>query len=272
MPRSNRKQAVADLVAAAVLYDQEHRRSFPWRQTSDPYHILVSEFMLQQTQTSRVQEKYPSFLHTFPSIDVLARAKQQQVLSRWSGLGYNRRALALQKTAQCVVRDHGGTVPESEETLLSFPGIGAYTAAAIVIFAYNKPAVAIETNIRTIIKHHCRVDSEASMHKVMLLVIREARRRRLHPRDLYAALMDYGAHLKTLRVPAARPQAPPQKKFAGSVRQARGLVVRMLVQEKVHVTDEPLSPCTRETWTKALAGLVREGVIERKSDRYSICS
>jgi endonuclease III len=125
-------------------------RDFPWRRTDDPYHILVSEIMLQQTQTQRVAEKYASFIASFPGFESLAGAPLHDVLAAWQGLGYNRRALNLQKCARAIVGEHGGTLPENPDDLALLPGIGRATAASIAAFAFNKPVVFLETNIRTV--------------------------------------------------------------------------------------------------------------------------
>ena len=153
-----------------------------------------------------------------------------------------------------------------------FPGIGPYTASAVVIFAYNKRAVAIETNIRTVVAHHCHPNdsrlTDADIVPVMEQVLCEAEKRSVCPRDLYAALMDYGAHLKQRRVPSSRKNTPSQKKFDGSVRQARGIIIRMLLDNDRSVTAVCVKPCTKQTWTEALDGLVRDGMIVKQKNRY----
>ena len=121
----------ADFQKAILDYYSVHRRSFPWRTTNDPYSILVSEFMLQQTQTERVVEKYNRWLEVFPTVKALAAASLVQVLEQWVGLGYNRRARFLHQCAQTIVSEYGGIVPDSPETLQRLSGIGPYTAAAI---------------------------------------------------------------------------------------------------------------------------------------------
>src|SRR3989344_1942024 len=129
-------------------------RVFPWRQTRDPYCILVSEMMLQQTQASRVAPTFETFIERFPTLVVLARAPLSEVLRYWSGLGYNRRAKFLWLTARCIVTKCGGSVPASLEKLKALPGIGSYSAAAILVFAYDKPAAVLETNIRSVFLHY----------------------------------------------------------------------------------------------------------------------
>ena len=124
-------------------YYKKHKRNFPWRRTQNPYHILVSEIMLQQTQVARVIPKYKLFLKKFSTVKHLARASQKDVLRMWLGLGYNRRALYLHKAAKIIVNEHGGVVPNTIEELIRLPGVGKNTAGAILAFAFNKPVVFI---------------------------------------------------------------------------------------------------------------------------------
>lgn len=138
---------------AVVEHYRGHGRDLPWRRTRDPYAILVSEVMLQQTQVPRVIPKYEEFLASFPTVLDLARATIAEVLCVWQGLGYNRRALALQKAAQSIVTDHSGLVPDSPALLRALPGIGPATAAAVCVFSYDRPLVFIETNIRAAYIH-----------------------------------------------------------------------------------------------------------------------
>ena len=117
------------------------RRNLPWRKTKNPYKILVSEIMLQQTQVARVLQKYPQFIRAFPDTKTLAKAPLRRILSVWQGMGYNRRALALKRAAVAIVRGYGGKIPADTAALERLPGVGPYTARAIKIFAINKPEV-----------------------------------------------------------------------------------------------------------------------------------
>ena len=132
---------------------KENKREFAWRNTSDPYEILVSEMMLQQTQTGRVIEKYASFLNAFPTVSHLSKASTSEVLKAWQGLGYNRRALYLKRTAEIICEKHDGTFPKLKEELVELSGIGENTAGAVIAFAYNEPVIFIETNIRRVFIH-----------------------------------------------------------------------------------------------------------------------
>lgn len=129
-----------------------HGRDLPWRRTRDPYHILVSEIMLQQTQVDRVRPKYESFLERFPTLESLASAAPGDVIRAWAGLGYNRRALNLQRTAKAVLEEHGGAFPDTPESLRTLPGVGPYTAGAVACFAFERDVAFMDTNIRRVIQ------------------------------------------------------------------------------------------------------------------------
>ena len=137
------------------IYDfyEDHGRDLPWRRTRNPYRILVSEIMLQQTQVERVLEKYTGFIRTFPDFSALAAAPLNTLLAVWQGLGYNRRALALKALAQKVIAEHRGKLPANPEKLLALPGVGKYTAGAVAAFAFNKAVLFMDTNIRRVYIH-----------------------------------------------------------------------------------------------------------------------
>ena len=127
-------------------------RDLPWRRTRDPYRVLVSEFMLQQTQVSRVAEYYPRFLERFPDLETLARSRPRAVREAWDGLGYYARASNLHSLARVVSRDHGGKLPDVAEELVKLPGVGPYTAGAVASFAYEKPVPAVDTNVARVLR------------------------------------------------------------------------------------------------------------------------
>src|SRR5947209_3644935 len=131
-------------------YDM-HRRDLPWRGDPDPYHVLVSDVMLQQTQVDRVIPKYLAFLARFPTLQTLASASTADVLRAWQGLGYNRRALNLKRTAEAVVREHSGKLPRTVEELEKLPGIGRYTARAVACFAFGVQVAVVDTNVRRVL-------------------------------------------------------------------------------------------------------------------------
>jgi A/G-specific adenine glycosylase len=208
-------------------------RDLPWRTTTDPYLILVSEFMLQQTQVDRVLPKYQEFISRFPDPAALARASLHQVLAAWSGLGYNRRAQALKKCAEAIMKHCGGRVPDSQEELEQLPGIGPYTARAVCVFAYNQPRIVIETNIRAVYIHFFFV-GQSSVEDPELLPLLEKTLYRRNPRRWYNALMDYGAMLKKFCGNPSRASAryARQSPFKGSNREIRGMIIKMLLMHQ----------------------------------------
>lgn len=207
-----------------------NNRNFIWRQNITPYKVLVSEIMLQQTQTARVEPKFIAWLQKFPDIVSLADATKQQVLDAWQGLGYNRRGLWLHEAAKRIVLEFEGQVPNNPEILKTFKGVGPNTAASICAFAFNSPVVFIETNIRTIFLHHFFSNSVERIHDKQLLPLIASTLDSGNSRDWYYALMDYGVYLKK-EVKANNKLSSHyacQTKFIGSRRQVRGIIVRIL--------------------------------------------
>jgi A/G-specific adenine glycosylase len=212
-------------------YYREHKRMLPWRNTTNPYRILVSEVMLQQTQSSRVIPKYKAFLEAFPNARALYESSVRDVLSLWQGLGYNRRALLLKRTAEAIITQHKGRFPKTHNELVTLPGIGPYTASALMAFAYNTPTVMIETNIRAVFIHFFFPKSK-KVPDAKLLPLIEKYMDRENPREWYNALMDYGAMLKaTVPNPSRKSKHhTKQSKFNGSMRQIRGAIIRLYTE------------------------------------------
>ncbi len=245
---------------------RKHGRKLPWRETTDPYEILVSEVMLQQTQVSRVLSKYRKFLVAFPHIEALAAAPLRDVLQVWQGLGYSRRALALHRLASVVVERHGGTIPSDVETLKKLPGIGHATASAICAFAFNLPTVFVETNIRTVFIYHFFADAARASDKDILPLV-AATLDSENAREWYYALMDYGVMLKEQFGNPARRSAHhvKQSAFEGSNRQVRGRVLRILTS-RGSVAYENLHRelgIARSRLASILQQLAEEGFITR---------
>ena len=220
---------------------RQNKRIFPWRHESDPYRIIVSEMMLQQTQTCRVVEKYNAFINRFATIHDLAQATFADVLLYWSGLGYNRRALFLHKLAQIVVEKNQGIIPANEDLLVQLPGIGKATASSICAFAFNKPVVFIETNIRAVFLHHFFPFEQGIDDKQLFPLVEQTVDHEC-PRDWYYALMDYGVYLKqSLPNPSRQSKHHvKQSKFKGSDRQIRGSILRVLLKHKMLVFENLL--------------------------------
>ena len=247
-------------------------RTLPWRFEKDPYKIFISEVMLQQTQVSRVQEKYGAFLKKFPEFRALSRAPLSQVLRAWQGLGYNRRALQLRGAAEEIVRSHGGALPREREKLEALPGIGPATARSIRAFAFNEPEVFIETNIRSVYLHFFFPKSKNVPDKKLLPFIEKTLDRK-NPREWYYALMDYGAMLKKSVVNPSRRSAAHvrQKKFKGSIREARGAVIRLLLAHPASLSELQknlsLEPKKIE---QAVQGLAKEGFLRKTKKGYFV--
>ena len=151
-PRAPKLKNAQPFTRKVLAWYARAGRDLPWRRTRDPYRVLVSEFMLQQTQVSRVREYYPRFLERFPDLGSLARAPARVVREAWDGLGYYARARNLHALAKCVTRRHDGTLPEEPEELRELPGVGPYTAGALASFAYEKPVPAVDTNVARVIR------------------------------------------------------------------------------------------------------------------------
>jgi len=254
-----------------IVYDhfKAHGRDLPWRKTEDPYKILISEVMLQQTQVARVMEKYGKFVSIFPDIFSLARASLRDILNVWQGLGYNRRAMALKKAAQHLVSRFSVRIPPDVDSLTSLPGIGNATACAICAFAFNQPLVFIETNIRTAFMHHF-FEAGIMVRDAHILPLVAQTLYQKDPRVWCYALMDYGAALKkrygnpnTKSIHYKR-----QGRFEGSNRQIRGAILKALVREEKLREDDFLGNARfpLEAVRRNLEQLRKEGIIAKKGD------
>ena len=258
-------------------YRKEGRHTLPWRKTHNPYRILVSEMMLQQTQVDRVVPKYKAFLAAFPTVDRLKDASNSDVLALWSGLGYNRRALYLKRSAEAVVEKYSGVFPKDIATLESLPGIGPYTARAVATFSYNQPYTCIETNIRAVFIYEFFPNTTKVADGELLPLI-EKTLDKSNPREWYYALMDYGVYLKKLlpRINSASKHYGKQSKFEGSKRQNRGHIIRILTQHHqlsfediMAITKEalPLNPHSIQT---VINDLLSEKLIYQKNELFHL--
>lgn len=255
-----------------------HRRDLPWRRTRDPYRILVSEVMLQQTQVTRVLRKYGPFLQSFPTVEALGAAAVVEVLAAWSGLGYNRRALWLHSAARIIMDRHQGRVPASADALRLLPGVGRSTAAAVCVFAYDQPHVFIETNIRSAFIHFFFHGPEP-VADADILPLAEVTLDRQRPRDWYYALMDYGVWVKRTETNPGRKSRhyAVQTPFAGSRRQLRAQVLQALLSVAPSALDPTaidaqVSRDGRPTavLTDVLQQLTAEGFLVAEGDGYRI--
>lgn len=266
-------------------YYKKHGRNLPWRPPTlklrgmnISYKILVSEVMLQQTQVDRVIPKYELFVKKFGSFKVLANAKTADVIRAWQGLGYNRRALSLKRAAEIVMREYHGKLPRDFKKLVALPGVGPYTAGALLTFIWNEPMVFIETNIRSVyITHFADVRrlkrKSTQIHDKELLPLIEKTLDKKNPREWYYALMDYGAHLKkTLGNQNKRSKHyTKQSVFKGSNRELRGSILKLLA-EKSH-TEKQIARETGRSQIetrRALEALAAEGFITKRGTTFSL--
>lgn len=253
----------------------EHGRVLPWRKAQDPYRVLVSEVMLQQTQVERVIPKYRAFIEQFSTPVSLAEASLTELLSYWQGLGYNRRAINLQRAARMIVGEWGNVIPENPAQLKQLPGIGPYTAGAIAAFAFNRPEVFLETNIRAVLLHFFFPDQIGITDRQLLPVV-EAVLDRAEPRRWYNALMDYGSDLKRRFPNPSRRSShhAVQSRFKGSNRQIRGAVVRMILAEGRLTTADLQNRLGVESHRlmPILESLLREGFLKTQGRQFVIPS
>lgn len=281
-------------------YARHGRVHLPWRKTRNPYRILVSEFMLQQTQVERVLPKYRAFVKRFPTLERLAAASVADVLREWRGLGYNSRAVRLKRIAETVVKSFGGLVPHDVETLRALPGIGAYTAAALRAFAFECDDAAIDTNVRRVV-HRVRFGLE---HPPLVARARlDAEARALVPRgrghDWNSALMDLGATICTARAPkceicplrkscvaapidvAALQRARPKRSampFEQTTRFARGRIIDRLRQlpagKRVSLLvlhrELELPGRSAQEVTSLVEALAREGLVTLRKTQVAL--
>ena len=276
---------------AVLCWYEKNGRKLPWRETTDPYKILVSEMMLQQTQVDRVIPKYNAFLEEFPTTQTLATAATADVLRMWSGLGYNRRALYLQKCARAIEAEHKGIFPEKENELQELPGIGPYTRAAVVSFAFNKNIAVIDVNIELLYKRIFYNKAENVQAIAQTLLPKE------RSRDWHNALMDIGALFCTAKNPKCndcplskfcasankkeRHEATREKKkvvpFKESDRIVRGTVLKLLTkennQEITKVYKQLLEQNIKrekEKFEEIVLQLEKDGLVKRENNVVSL--
>ncbi len=251
-------------------YYKKNKRAMPWREDTSPYYIFVSEVMLQQTQVSRVMVKYPLFIKAFPDFGSLAQAENSALLTAWQGMGYNRRALYLKAASQIVCDTYKGILPQEILLLDELPGVGFATACSIAAFAFNKPVVFIETNIRRVYIYHFFPDKELVTDFELLPLIEKTLDAH-NAREWYWALMDYGAYLATqIDNPNSRSKHyTKQKRFEGSVREVRGGILKILLL-KSQTLDGFKKIFKDERLFTALSQLEKEGFIVLRGKEYKI--
>ena len=249
------------------------RRDMPWRRTRDPYKILVSEIMLQQTQISRVLPKYKEFLKEFPTLQSLAKASDKKLLKVWSGLGYWRRAKFLKETAKVISKKYKGKFPRNPKVLETLPGIGHYTARALSCFAFNNPDVFLDTNIRRLYLHFFFRNKRDISDKEILEIAQKAVWKK-NPREWHYALFDYGAiQLRDKNINRRSRHYHKQSTFKGSFRSFRAKVVKFLLSHPNNKTShKALENFLRKEKSpypaaKILNALVKDKIL-KKSEKY----
>ena len=267
---------VSQFQTTILKWFEENRRELSWRNTTDPYKILVSEVMLQQTQVSRVILKYELFLKEFPDLQSLAASSDKKLLKVWQGLGYWRRARFLRETAQAIITDHNKTFPRDIAMLQTLPGIGPYTAAAIACFAFHNPAAFIDTNIRRVYLHFFFKNKKNVSDKEILKIAEQAVWKK-NPREWHYALFDYGALvLKDKKINRQSKHYAKQSRFAGSFRAFRTSIMRFLL-------DQPRQTATKSKMRKVLlkaespygierilSSLLKDGLLKKKGSYFSL--
>ena len=251
-------------------YYNENARMLPWRLsepdgTYNPYKILVSEFMLQQTQVGRVIPKFTTFLERFPSFESLASAQLSEVVALWSGLGYNRRAKYLHEAAKQIASRE---FPVTIDALRELKGVGYNTAAAVLTYTYNQPHKYIETNIRTVYLHYFFCDKN-NVSDAELTPFIDRTLDRKNPREFMWAIMDLGTFLKSngVRNISNSKHYTKQSKFEGSLRQMRGEILR-LAQTSPQIKS--LTVANDSRYKKALSGLVKDGLVVVENNQLRI--
>ncbi len=286
--RASNRTAIKKFSDAVWSYYRAHGREMPWRTDHSTYAVVVSEIMLQQTQVSRVTAKFASFVRRFPDWKTLAKASTKDVISEWSGLGYNRRALYLKKIAEAIT-DRGtkrGMLPKTYEGLRELPGIGPNTAGSILAFAYNIPHPFIETNIRSVFIHHFFAEIEKHEGKKACKKIDDGEimpliqaalalpKNQKNPREWHYALMDYGADLKKRLPNPSRRSAHhvPQSSFKGSNRELRAKVLRLITKQDMTLAQicNHLNGCDPASIKKNLEAMRNEGFFIKKASRWGL--
>ena len=239
----------------------KNKKQYPWRETSDPYTIMVSEFMLQQTQASRVIPKFNLFLKKFPDLESLANNTDREVLALWSGLGYNRRAIWLKEAPQYIIEL--GYFPQENRILKKIRGIGEYTSRSIPIFAFNVDIATVDTNIRRILIHEGFATEETNEKE--LFKIAEQLLPLHRSRDYHSALMDYGATLITAKKTGIKPKTM-KGKFKGSTRESRGKIIKLLLQNEKLSKAELSKKLGKKDIENILNSLAKDQLIDKDSN------
>lgn len=246
-------------------------REMPWRTNTDPYYVMVSEIMLQQTQVDRVVPKFEAFIARFPTVEALSKATLEEVLQMWSGLGYNRRAKFLHEAAKKIMSEYNGVFPDTQEGLVSLPGIGVNTAGAMLAYSFNVPTIYIETNIRTVYFFHFFLDKD-DVSDTELRAVVEATVDTEHPREWYWAMMDYGSYLKRQGIGQNNKSRHYKKQspLKGSVREVRGQILKLLTSADFNEIELRIELNADERFEPALLSLEKEGLVAKTNGVFHL--
>lgn len=257
-------QQIKKLQNEILLWYKKNKRNLPWRRDREPYHILISEVMLQQTQVARVVAKYEAWIKQFPDFSSLANASVRDVLYYWSGLGYNRRAFYLQKCAQLIVLQYQGQMPQDEKLLLQLPGIGEYTARALLCFAFDQQIAVIDTNIKKVIAVHFFHGDIPEKHVLQQVATALLPQDRAY--EWNQALMDFAsAEMKQDKI-----ALPKQSKFKDSDRYYRGQIIKLLLSNGQYTLKDfsVILKQPEERLTRILATLEKDHFIRKEKTYY----
>jgi A/G-specific adenine glycosylase len=247
---------------------QKNKRDLPWRKTTDPYKILLSELMLQQTQVNRVILYYEDWIARWPTIDALASATRAEVLQAWMGLGYNTRAINLHKAAQKIVTEFDNDVIKAMKQYKEIPGVGRYTSQAVQIFSTNADIVTVDTNVRRIFMKEFHLPEKVSDKELWGLAEQCLPKGR--SREWHNALMDYGALHLTAQKTGIKPKTQ-QSRFEGSDRQIRARILRYLLKETMSLSElEKTFGIEQMRLRRILDKMVTEKIIVNKNNSYQL--
>lgn len=262
------KNQIKKIQQEIFQFYKQHKRDLPWRKTTDPYKILVSEFMLQQTQVSRVVDYYTQWMKKWPTIQKLANEEYKNVLRAWIGLGYNRRAMYLHNTAKIIMEKFSGDIVTAVKHYEDLPGIGQYTSKAIQIFSTNANIATVDTNIRRIFINEFNLEESISEKDLFQLA------ERCLPlgksRDWHNALMDYGAIRLTSKKTGIKPKTQ-QSQFDGSDRQIRGKILRALLEEdqSMYQLQQKLQ-VNKKRLLNILTKMIKEKTISQTNEHFHV--
>jgi A/G-specific adenine glycosylase len=267
-PLSLSEESIHRFQGKVFTFYQHHRRALPWRQTTDSYKILVSEFMLQQTQVTRVLKYYGPWIQKWPTVQDLASATREQILQAWMGLGYNTRAVNLHKAAQKTTSEYHGDVLKAMEHYKEIPGVGRYISHAVLIFSTNADLVTVDTNIRRIFIAEFHLPKQTTDRDLWALAEQVLPKGR--SREWHNALMDYGALHLTAQKTGIQPKTK-QSRFEGSDRQIRAKILRQLLDQKATISHlNKMLSINRDRLRKILKKMTEEQLIVLEHNYYHI--